>query len=52
MIASSTGARLGDPSQTGWVTLRLVAPVLLAITHQLHLKGALKTLKAEGGLRA
>ena len=47
----AAGARLGDPSQTGWVALRLAAPVLLAITHQMHLKGALKTLKAEGGLR-
>ena len=47
----AAGARLGDPSQTGWVALRLVAPVLLAITHQMHLKGALKTLKAEGALR-
>jgi hypothetical protein len=47
----AAGARLGDPSETGWVALRLVAPLLLAITHQMHLKGALKTLKAEGGLR-
>ena len=47
----AAGARLGDPSQTAWVALRLAAPVVLAITHQLHLKGALKTLKAEGGLR-
>ena len=47
----AAGARLGDPSQTGWAALRLAAPVLLAITHQMHLKGALKTLKAEGGLR-
>jgi hypothetical protein len=47
----AAGARLGDPTETGWVAVRLVAPVLLAITHQMHLKGALKTLKAEGGLR-
>jgi hypothetical protein len=47
----AAGARLGDPSQTGWVALRLVAPLLLAITHQMHLKGALRTLKAEGALR-
>jgi hypothetical protein len=47
----AAGARLGDPSQTVWVALRLVAPILLVITHQMHLKGALKTLKAEGGLR-
>jgi hypothetical protein len=47
----AAGARLGDPTETGWAALRLVAPVLLAITHQVHLKGALKTLKAEGGLR-
>lgn len=47
----AAGARLGDASETGWVALRLVAPILLAITHQMHLKGALKTLKAEGGLR-
>lgn len=48
----AAGARLGDPSETGWVALRLVAPVLLVFTHQMHLKGALKTLQAEGGLRA
>lgn len=47
----AAGARLGDPSEPGWAALRLAAPVLLAITHQMHLKGALKTLKAEGGLR-
>ena len=47
----AAGARLGDPSQTGWVLVRLTAPLLLAITHQMHLRGALKTLKAEGGLR-
>jgi hypothetical protein len=47
----AAGARLGDPSEVGWVTVRLAAPVLLMITHQLHLKNALKTLKAEGGLR-
>ena len=47
----AAGARLGDPSVVGWVTVRLAAPVLLMITHQLHLKNALKTLKAEGGLR-
>lgn len=47
----AAGARLGDASETGWVALRLAAPVLLAISHQIHLKGALKTLKAEGGLR-
>ena len=48
----AAGARLGDPSETGWVALRLTAPLLLTITHQLHLKSALTTLKAEGGLRA
>ena len=47
----AAGARLGDRSETGWVALRLAAPVLLAVTHQMHLRGALKTLKAEGGLR-
>ncbi|HEY4030393.1 MAG TPA: hypothetical protein VGM25_08620 [Caulobacteraceae bacterium] len=47
----AAGARLGDPSQTGWVALRLVTPLLLAITHQMHLTSALKTLKAEGSLR-
>src|ERR1700760_4030574 len=30
----AAGARLGDPSETGWVTLRLVAPVMLTIAHQ------------------
>jgi hypothetical protein len=48
----AAGARLGDPSETGWVVLRLTAPILLMVMHQAHLKGALKTLKAEGGLRA
>ena len=47
----AAGARLGDPSEIGWAALRLSAPLLLVITHQMHLKGALKTLKAEGGLR-
>jgi hypothetical protein len=50
-LLMAAGARLGDPSQTGWVVLRLLAPLVLVITHQVHLKGALKTLKAEGGLR-
>ncbi len=48
----AAGARLGDPSETTWDLIRLSAPVLLAIAHQLHLKGALKTLKAEGALSA
>ena len=48
----AAGARLGDPSETTWDLIRLTAPVLLAIAHQLHLKGALKTLKAEGALSA
>lgn len=47
----AAGARLGDPSETGWAATRLAAPLLLAIAHQAHLLGALKTLKAEGGLR-
>jgi hypothetical protein len=47
----AAGARLGDPSQIGWVVLRLIAPVLLAVAHEVHLNGALKTLKAEGRLR-
>jgi hypothetical protein len=47
----AAGARLGDPSQTGWDLIRLLAPLPLVIAHQLHLRGALKTLKAEGGLR-
>jgi hypothetical protein len=47
----AAGARLGDPSETGWAVLRLTTPLLLMIAHQMHLKGALKTLKAEGGLR-
>jgi len=47
----AAGARLGDPSETTWDLIRLTAPVLLAVAHQLHLKGALKTLKAEGALR-
>jgi hypothetical protein len=47
----AAGARLGDPSDTGWAALRLAAPLLLMVTHQMHMRGALKTLKAEGGLR-
>ena len=47
----AAGARLGDQSETGWIVLRLVAPLALMILHQVHLRGALKTLKAEGGLR-
>ncbi|MEI9891592.1 MAG: hypothetical protein WDN45_14855 [Caulobacteraceae bacterium] len=47
----AAGARLGDPSETGWAALRLTAPVLLAVTHRTHMKSALKTLKAEGALR-
>jgi hypothetical protein len=46
----AAGARLGDPS-TGWALTRLIAPLLLAVAHQAHLRGALTTLKAEGGLR-
>jgi hypothetical protein len=48
----AAGARLGDPSETGWAATRLIAPVLLVIAHQAHLGGALKTLKAEGALQA
>jgi hypothetical protein len=48
----AAGARLGDPSETGWTLIRLAAPVLLAVAHQAHLGGALETLKAEGALRA
>src|ERR1700744_670133 len=40
----AAGARLGDPSETPWVLVRLTAPVLLAVAHQVHLRGALKTL--------
>ncbi len=47
----AAGARLGDDSQIGWTLIRLAAPVMLAILHQAHMKGAVKTLKAEGGLR-
>jgi hypothetical protein len=47
----AAGARLGDPSQTGWALIRLIAPLALVVAHQAHLRGALKTLKVEGGLR-
>jgi hypothetical protein len=47
----AAGARLGDPSETGWAMIRLVAPLALMVAHQAHLRGALKTLKVEGGLR-
>jgi hypothetical protein len=38
-------------SSTAWHALRLAAPLLLAVAHQAHMRGALKTLKVEGGLR-
>lgn len=47
----AAGARLGDDAQPGWTLIRLAAPVLLAVLHQAHMKGAMKTLKAEGALR-
>jgi hypothetical protein len=47
----AAGARLGDDTQTGWTVIRLAAPVMLAVLHQAHMKGAMKTLKAEGALR-
>jgi hypothetical protein len=47
----AAGARLGGDSQTGWSLIRLAAPVMLAILHQVHMKGAVRTLKAEGALR-
>ena len=47
----AAGARLGDGSQIGWTLIRLTAPVMLAVLHQAHMRGAVKTLKAEGGLR-
>ncbi len=47
----AAGARLGDPLSIGWDLMRLAAPVLLALAHQVHLSGALRTLQAEGGLR-
>jgi hypothetical protein len=47
----AAGARLGDPAQTGWTVIRLAAPLMLAILHQVHMRGAVKTLKAEGALR-
>ena len=50
-LLMAAGARMGDPSQIGWVVVRLAAPVLLAGAHYAHLKGALVTLKAEGALR-
>jgi len=50
-LLMAAGARLGDASETGWTAVRLVAPVMLVLAHQAHLRGALKTLKAEGGLK-
>ena len=47
----AAGARLGEDGQPGWILIRLAAPVMLAVLHQLHMKGAVKTLKAEGALR-
>lgn len=50
-LLMAAGARLGDASETGWTAVRLAAPVMLVLAHQAHLRGALKTLKAEGGLK-
>lgn len=50
-LLMAAGARMGDPSETGWIVVRLAAPVLLAAAHYVHLQGALVTLKAEGALR-
>jgi hypothetical protein len=47
----AAGARLGDDYQTGWAAMRLTAPVLLAAAHHAHMRGAVKTLKAEGALK-
>ena len=38
-------------SSLGWHALRMTAPLLLLAAHQAHMRGALKTLKVEGGLR-
>ncbi len=46
------GVRDGQIYGPGWAALRLIAPVLLAIAHHLHLTAVVATLKAEGGLKA
>ncbi len=47
----AAGERMAGETGAGWMTLRLLAPMLLLAAHQAHLRGALKTLKVEGGLR-
>ena len=44
--------RMTETTSDAWTLLRGVTPVLLVVAHQAHMGGVLKTLKAEGGLKA
>ena len=48
----AAGERLSAVPEPGWMAVRLVAPLLILVAHQAHLRSALKTLKVEGGLRS
>ena len=50
-LVLAAGERLSVVAEPGWIALRLIAPLLILIAHQAHLRSALKTLKVEGGLR-
>jgi len=48
----AAGERMSAVAEPGWMAVRLIAPLLILAAHEAHLRSALKTLKAEGGLRA
>ncbi len=50
-LVLAAGERLSAAAEPGWMAVRLIAPLLILIAHQAHLRSALKTLKVEGGLR-
>jgi len=50
-LVLAAGERMAPVAEPGWMTVRLVAPLLILAAHQAHLRSALKTLKIEGGLR-
>ena len=50
-LMMAAGERLSPAPEPGWLTVRLIAPLLILAAHQAHLRSALRTLKAEGGLR-
>ena len=50
-LVLAAGERMSATAEPGWMAVRLIAPLLILIAHQAHLRSALKTLKVEGGLR-